>query len=192
MHIGRDVNFPECLFIDEEYCALIRIGDSTSFGPECMILAHDEGPLPVLGVLRVGLVTMHASCHIGARTIVLPGVTIGPRTVVAANSVVSRSLPPDTVCAGLPARPFGTLEQYLQTHRQRIERARIFDYGTFSMQFLTPERQAELVHAALTGDAYIVGGRTAELDRTGGSLRTPLEDYEPPPPDRVVESGAGR
>ena len=56
----------------------------------------------------------------GARTVVLPGVEIGPRTIVASNSVVTRTLPPDSVCAGNPARPFGSLDQYLEQHRRQI------------------------------------------------------------------------
>jgi acetyltransferase-like isoleucine patch superfamily enzyme len=35
---------------------------------------------------------------------VLKGVTIGARTIVAAGSVVSRSLPADVIAAGQPAR----------------------------------------------------------------------------------------
>lgn len=184
MYIGRDVNLPDCCYIDEEYCALIRIGDSTSISPECMILAHDDGPDIALGAIRIGRVVLHESVHVGARTVILPGVEIGPRTVIAANAVVSRSLPAETVCAGRPARPFCTLEQYLDTHARRIETSRTFEYDRYSIQHLTPDRQAELVAAALAGDAYIVGGRSAELQRTGGSERTPLGDYVPPPPRR--------
>lgn len=182
MHVGRDVCFPSCLYVDEEYCSLISIGDSTSFGPECMILAHDAGPEMALGAVRVGAVVVHPSCHVGARTIILPGVEIGPRAVIAANSVVSRSLPADTVCAGRPARPFSTLAQYLEMHRRRIEGARTYEYGAYAIQYLTPERRAALVSAALAGDVYIVGGRSAEIQRIGGSERTPLETYVPPPP----------
>jgi len=189
MHIGRDVNFPECLYVDEEYCSLISIGDSTSFGPECMVLAHDASPVIALGMFRVGSIVLHPSCHIGARSIILPGVQVGPRTVVAANSLVSRSLPADTVCAGRPARPISTLNQYLETHRSRIAGARVFEYESYSIQFLTPARRAALVSAVVAGDTYIVGGRSAELGRTGGSDRTPLEDYSPPPPRPVARKG---
>ncbi len=182
MHIGRDVNFADHLYVDEEYCALISIGDSTFFGPECMILAHDAGPEMALGALRVGTVVLHPSCHVGARTIILPGVEIGPRTVIAANSVVSRSLPADTVCGGRPARPFSTLSQYIETHRQRIEGARTFEYSTYDIPNLPPERRAALVSAVLAGDVYMVGGRSAELQGIGGSERTPLETYVPTPP----------
>ena len=182
MHIGRDVNFVDHLYVDEEYCALISIGDSTFFGPECMILAHDAGPEIALGAVRVGTVVLHASCHVGARTIILPGVEIGPRTVIAANSVVSRSLPADTVCGGRPARPFSTLAQYLETHRRRIEAGRTFEYSAYDIPNLTPERRAALVSAVLTGDVYMVGGRSAELQQLCGSQRTPLETYVPTPP----------
>jgi maltose O-acetyltransferase len=41
---------------------------------------------------------------LGARVIVLPGVTIGAGVVVGAGSLVNRDLPADTLCAGVPAR----------------------------------------------------------------------------------------
>ena len=37
--------------------------------------------------------------------IVLPGVTIGDGTIVGAGSVVTKDLPPEMVCVGVPARP---------------------------------------------------------------------------------------
>ena len=41
---------------------------------------------------------------IGANCTLLPGVTVGPGTVVAANSAVSRNLPENSVAGGVPAR----------------------------------------------------------------------------------------
>lgn len=41
---------------------------------------------------------------VGANAVILPGVTLGRHSVVAAGSVVSRPVPPYTVCAGSPAR----------------------------------------------------------------------------------------
>ncbi|NDV83574.1 DapH/DapD/GlmU-related protein [Bacteroides sp. 51] len=46
---------------------------------------------------------------IGANAVILPGVTIGKHCVVAAGSVVSKSMPPYSVCAGIPAR---VMKQY--------------------------------------------------------------------------------
>ena len=41
---------------------------------------------------------------IGAASIILPGVTIGPRSIVAAGSVVTKSFPADVVVGGNPAK----------------------------------------------------------------------------------------
>lgn len=41
---------------------------------------------------------------IGANSVILPGTTIGTHSVVAAGSIVSRSVPPYCICAGNPAR----------------------------------------------------------------------------------------
>src|SRR3954469_4051161 len=43
------------------------------------------------------------NCFIGAHAIVLPGVTIGSGSVVAAASVVARDVPPGSLVAGNPA-----------------------------------------------------------------------------------------
>jgi maltose O-acetyltransferase len=124
-----------------------------------------------LDAARIGRVIIHESCHIGARTMILAGVEIGPRTIVGAQSVVTRTLPPDTVCAGNPARVICTLEEYLAKHRQRIAASQCFPYLDYD-RHVTPERRAELVAAVARRDAYIVGGRTAELQGKGDTPRT--------------------
>ena len=119
---------------------------------------------------RIGRVVIHESCHIGSRTVILPGVEIGPRTIVGANSVVSRSLPPDTVCAGNPARVLCTLDDYLEKHRSKIAAGATFPYQKGGM---TPELRARMVAATKEKDAYVTGGRSAELRGEGGTPRTP-------------------
>ena len=49
-------------------------------------------------------VTIEDDVWIGANAVILPGVTLGKHSVVAAGSVVSRSVPPYSVCAGSPAK----------------------------------------------------------------------------------------
>lgn len=44
---------------------------------------------------------------IGARVIILPGVTVGEGAVVAAGAVVTRSVPPYAVVGGVPAKRIG-------------------------------------------------------------------------------------
>lgn len=172
MHIGRDVWLPASTWIDADHCYLISIGDHCGFGEQCMLLAHDAQMDEYLDAARIGRVRIHESCHIGARTVVLPGVELGPRTIVGANSVVTRTLPADTVCAGNPAVVVCTLEEYLAKHRERLARVPTFQYEDYVIHALTPERRAELVAACEHGHAYMVGGRSAELRGAGGTPRT--------------------
>lgn len=54
-------------------------------------------------------VTIGDDVWIGAHAVVLRGVTIGPRAIVAAGAVVTRDVPSDTVVAGNPATTIRTL-----------------------------------------------------------------------------------
>ncbi len=47
---------------------------------------------------------------LGARTVILPGVTIGAGVAVGAGSVVTKSIPAGAVAAGNPARVLRTRE----------------------------------------------------------------------------------
>jgi NDP-sugar pyrophosphorylase family protein len=119
----------------------------------------------------IGRIVIHASCHIGARAIILPGVEMGPRTIVGAGSVVTRSLPADTVCAGSPARVLCGFDEYLAKHCERLRSRPKFDYMDY-VRFPTPERLAELRAAVADGYGYITGGHSAEQRGEGGTLRT--------------------
>jgi len=170
MRIGRNVWLPASTWIDTSYCFLISIGDHCGFGEECLILAHDAQMDEFLDAARVGRVVVHESCHVGARCVILPGVEIGPRTIVGAGSVISKSLPPDTVCAGNPAKVICTLAEYLEKHRARMAGAPTFPYALT----LSHQERAEIAQAVRAADAYITGGHSAELRGEGGTPRTPL------------------
>ena len=47
---------------------------------------------------------------IGSNATVLPGVTIGDRSIVAAGAVVNRDVPPDVIVGGVPAKVIKHLE----------------------------------------------------------------------------------
>ena len=54
-------------------------------------------------------VSIEDNVWLGEFVSVLPGVTIGKGTIVGANSVVSKSLPPNVIAVGSPAKP---IKQY--------------------------------------------------------------------------------
>jgi acetyltransferase-like isoleucine patch superfamily enzyme len=49
-------------------------------------------------------ITIHTNVWIGAAATILPGVSIGADSVVAAGAVVTRDVPPATLVAGVPAK----------------------------------------------------------------------------------------
>lgn len=69
----------------------VYVMDSDSHGVEGR--PHKQAP-----------VTIGDGCWIGARAMILPGVTLGKRVLVAAGAVVTRDVPDDSLVAGNPAR----------------------------------------------------------------------------------------
>jgi maltose O-acetyltransferase len=180
LHIGQGVNLPASTWIDTTHCFLISIGDWCGFGEQCLILAHDGQMDEFLDAGLIGKVTIHESCHFGSRTVILPGVEIGPRTIVGANSVVSSSLPAGTVCAGVPAKAICSLDDYLSRHRERLANTRQFPWAEYNSEALTPERRRELLAALEDGPCYITGGFSLELEGLGGTSRTPRDETAKP------------
>ena len=81
----------------------IVIGDDVAFATEVHVMDSNshgvEGRPHVEAPVRIGDGTW-----LGARAMVLPGVTIGRRVLVAAGAVVTRDVPDDVLVAGNPAR----------------------------------------------------------------------------------------
>lgn len=95
-------------------CAPVRIGCRVSIGPEAMILTGTHrigGSALRCGPYEYKPVEIGNGCWLGARVILLPGVRIGEGCVVAAGSVVSRSMPANSLISGNPARVIGRLEE---------------------------------------------------------------------------------
>lgn len=62
-----------------------------------------EIPIRLQGDFFKGSVFLKEGCWLGSGTVILPGVTIGRNSVVAANAVVTKDVPDYTVVAGVPA-----------------------------------------------------------------------------------------
>jgi len=100
---GSSVN-AECWF---EGHGRIAIGHHCFIGPQVMIITsvHEFGPgNEVARESSYREVRIGDRCWIGARATILPGVSIGAGTVVAAGSVVTKDCEPGAVYAGVPAR----------------------------------------------------------------------------------------
>jgi acetyltransferase-like isoleucine patch superfamily enzyme len=88
--------------------ARIVVGDHTGLGPGTMVFSSNHRfaagrPYPEQPWSERDVV-IGRNVWVGAGSIILPGVTVSDDTVVAAGSVVTRSLPGGSVVGGVPAR----------------------------------------------------------------------------------------
>lgn len=95
----------------------ITIGDNVMIGSGCLITDTDSHPLHWKDRLeerneltRRAPITIEDDAFIGARSIILKGVTIGKGAVIGAGSVVSKDVPPFAIVCGNPAKIVKTLE----------------------------------------------------------------------------------
>lgn len=95
VHIGNNVLFASKIYVSD--CSHgTYSGDENDSDPTS--IPHDRK-------LFSKPVVIEDNVWLGEFVSVLPGVTIGKGTIVGANSVVSKSLPPNVIAVGSPAKP---------------------------------------------------------------------------------------
>lgn len=109
VHLGSDVRIE----VDGS------IGDSVLIANRAAIVGRRDHDMSVVGVpitatpwvgdtpTLSAATTIGSDVWIGFGAIVLSGVSVGDSSVIAAGSVVTRDVPPNTVVAGNPARALG-------------------------------------------------------------------------------------
>jgi len=93
----------------------VSIGSNTMIANGCVVTDANHRfddpskPLTHQGFTSKGPTHVGNDCWLGANVVVTSGVTIGDRSVVGANSVVTEDVPPFSVVAGSPARVIGSV-----------------------------------------------------------------------------------
>lgn len=88
----------------------VKIGNNVLIATQCVIISanhnFDNMDMPIYeqGESRKKII-IEDNCWLGAGVKVLAGVTIGTGSVIGAGAVVTRDIPPYSVCVGIPAKP---------------------------------------------------------------------------------------
>jgi acetyltransferase-like isoleucine patch superfamily enzyme len=102
--IARDVYVNTGLQVEGR--APVTIGAGVMIGPDVLILTstHDQLADGTFGPTIYRRVTIGERCWLGARSVVLPGVTIGDGVIIAAGAVVASDCREPGTYAGVPAK----------------------------------------------------------------------------------------
>jgi maltose O-acetyltransferase len=85
----------------------IHVGRGVALAPYVHLLTSDHeigAPEARVGPLKTGPIVVGDGAWVGARSVILPGVTIGAGAIVAAGAVVTKDVAPNVLVAGVPAR----------------------------------------------------------------------------------------
>jgi acetyltransferase-like isoleucine patch superfamily enzyme len=87
----------------------ITFEDDVGIASEVFISDSDNHPLADRP-MNQGPIHIGEGAWVATRAMIMPGVTIGPRAVIAAGSVVTKDVQAETLVAGIPARPIRKIE----------------------------------------------------------------------------------
>lgn len=101
----------ELLIIDEPGDrGMVTIGSRVAVAPRVTLVASSYANFSSIRAVageKHAPVVIEDDAWLGTGVIVLPGITVGSCSVVAAGAVVTRDVPPRTIVAGIPARQVG-------------------------------------------------------------------------------------
>ena len=110
--VGENVWISLYCYIDEVHPDRIILGDNVTVGLRSTIFAHMYSEKFEPGK-HVGLVTIEKNVYIGPHCVIFPDVTIGEGSVIAAGSMVSKSVPPGVLYGPPSAAPLARVTRPL-------------------------------------------------------------------------------
>ena len=125
---GKNFNLEKGTNIDSAFCREISCGNNVTLTKDVYILAHDASMKKLLGKTKVGKGQIGNNVFVGAKTVILPGVSIGDNVVIAANSSVTKSVPSNEVWGGVPARFIMTMPEFIAKHKEQISGKKRTDF----------------------------------------------------------------
>lgn len=115
LEIGDNVGMSQVSITCKEH---IKIGSHVKIGAGTMIFDTNfhntdwkvrRNPVEDNQTAKTAPVFIGDDCFIGTRSIICKGVTIGPRSIIAAGSVVVKDIPSDCIAGGNPCNVIKTI-----------------------------------------------------------------------------------
>lgn len=114
-NFGRFIRIGKNVFINHA-CSFLDMGgitieDDVLIGPKVNLITENHPLDPVdRRALICKPIVIKRNAWIGAAATILPGVTVGENSVIAAGAVVSKDVPANTVVGGIPAKHISNIE----------------------------------------------------------------------------------
>jgi len=96
LKLGKDFDIGEFTYINSKYG--VEIGDNVQIGSHCSIYSHSTIDS------KKGPVILKKNCKVGTHSTIMPNVTVGENSVVAAYSFVNKNIPKNELWAGVTAK----------------------------------------------------------------------------------------
>lgn len=96
LKLGKNFDIGTFTYINARYG--VTISNSVQIGSHCSIYSHSTIDS------KKGSIVLEKNCRIGTHSTVMPNVTVGENSIVAAYSFVNRNIPKNEVWGGVPIK----------------------------------------------------------------------------------------
>ncbi|HTJ49193.1 MAG TPA: sugar O-acetyltransferase [Cyclobacteriaceae bacterium] len=113
-NFGRHIKIGKNVFINHA-CSFLDMGgitieDDVQIAPRVNLVTENHPIDPsTRKYLDLKPVVIKRNAWIGAGATILPGVTVGENSIIAAGAVVNKDVPPNTIVGGVPAKVIRTI-----------------------------------------------------------------------------------
>lgn len=101
LKLGKNFDIGTFTYINSRYG--VEIQDNVQIGSHCSIYSHSTIDS------KKGRIILEKNCKIGTHSTIMPNVTIGENSIVAAYSFVTQNIPKNELWTGIPAKLYKKL-----------------------------------------------------------------------------------